>query len=115
MNAKMIVLITMSRRPRRRTAPTDRAGARFLHRPPSRPALAIAPLRLPDHAANSLLDPRCSATRMGLLRAEAVRTAKELGFAWVDDRIIMVDRTKGRDHDMHHFSHNMKVVTLRDL
>ena len=52
---------------------------------------------------------------MGLLRAEAVRTAKELGFAWVDDRIIMVDRTKGRDHDMHHFSHNMKVVTLRDL
>ena len=60
-------------------------------------------------------DPGSSATRMGLLRAEAVRTAKELGFARAGDRIIMVDRTKGRDHDMHHFSHNMKVVTLRDL
>jgi hypothetical protein len=50
---------------------------------------------------------------MGLLRAEAVRTAKELGFTKAGERIIMVDRSTGKEHDMHKVSHNMKVVTLR--
>lgn len=51
---------------------------------------------------------------MRLLRAEAVRTAKEMGFARVGDRIIMIDRTKGKEHDMHDYSHNMKIVTLSE-
>ena len=114
MNAKVIVLITMSGK-------VAKAVAR--HRP-TVPVLAFCTdpqvgRRLQLHRGitpivlQSPLDPGSSATRMGLLRAEAVRSAKELGFAKAGDRIIMVDRTAGKDHDMHHFSHNMKVVTLR--
>lgn len=62
----------------------------------------------------STLDPNASSTSMSKLRAEAIRTAKELGFVKSGDRIILVDRTKGKNHDMHAFSHNMKVVTLKD-
>jgi pyruvate kinase len=114
MNAKMIILITMSGR-------VARAVAR--HRP-SVPVLAFCTdpqvgRRLQLHRAitpimlQSPLDPGAIGTPMGLLRAEAVRTAKELGFAKAGDRIIMVDRTAGRTHDMHNYAHNMKVVTLR--
>ena len=114
MNAKVIILITM-------TGQVARAVAR--HRP-TVPILAFCTdpqvgRRLQLHRAvtpimlQSPLDPGSSATRMGLLRAEAVRTAKELGFVKAGDRIIMVDRTAGKEHDMHNFSHNMKVVTLR--
>jgi pyruvate kinase len=115
MGAKMIVLITMSGRVARAVARhrptvpvlaycTDVQVARRLqlHR-------SIIPIMLQSEA-----DPGDSSTRMGYLRAEAVRTAKELGFAHSGDRIIMVDRTVGKSHDMHEFSHNMKVVTLRD-
>jgi pyruvate kinase len=116
MSAKLIVLITMSGR-------VARAVAR--HRP-TVPVLAFCTdpqvaRRLQLHRSiypimlQSSLDPGSAATRMGFLRAEAARTAKELGFARAGDRIIFLDRTKGRDHDMHHFSHNMKVVTLQDL
>jgi pyruvate kinase len=51
-------------------------------------------------------------TSFGKLRAEAMRTVKELGYAKCGDRIIMIDRNPGKSHDMHKFSHNMKVVTL---
>lgn len=116
MGAKLIVLITMTGR-------VARAVAR--HRP-GVPVLAFCTdpqvaRRLQLHRCiypillQTTLDPASNTTRMGLLRAEAVRTAKELGFVRAGDRIIMVDRTEGKDHDMHHFSHNMKVVTLRDL
>lgn len=57
--------------------------------------------------------PGSSKTNFALLHAEAVRTAKELGFVKTGDRIIMVDRTKGKDFDSHRFSHNMKVATLK--
>lgn len=62
----------------------------------------------------SSLDPSLPSTRMGLLRAEAVRTAKELGFVKNGDRIIMVDRTVGKVSDLHQYAHNMKVVTVAD-
>lgn len=68
---------------------------------------AITPIML-----QSTLDPTASSTSMSKLRAEAIRTAKELGYAKRGDRIILVDRTKGKAHEMHEFSHNMKVVTL---
>ena len=62
----------------------------------------------------SSLDPGSANTSMSVLRAEAIRTAKELGFVKTGDRIITVDRTVGKAHDMHHYSHNMKVATIRD-
>lgn len=61
----------------------------------------------------SSLDPLAQGTRMATLRAEAMRTAVELGFARAGDRIITVDRTLGRPHDMHHHSFNMKMSTLK--
>lgn len=113
MSANLIVCITMSGRVARAltrhrpTVPvlafcTDVQVARRLqlHR-------GVTPIML-----QSTLDPSSKGTRMGLLRAEAVRTAKELGYTKTGDRIVMVDRTTGKDHDMHDFSHNMKVVTL---
>ena len=60
------------------------------------------------------LDPLSSKTQMSKLRAEAIRTARELNFVKPGDRIIFVDRTKGKAHEMHEFSYNMKVVTLKD-
>lgn len=60
----------------------------------------------------SKLDPGSNTTSMSILRAEALRTAKELGFARAGDRIVTLDRTRGKDHDLWEYSHNMKVVTL---
>jgi pyruvate kinase len=115
MNAQMIVVITMSGR-------CARAIAR--HRP-NVPVLAFCTQaavarRLQLHRSiypvlsQSNLDPSSASTRMGILRAEAIRTAKELGWVRSGDRIVFMDRTQGKDHDLHHYSHNMKVVTLRD-
>jgi len=50
---------------------------------------------------------------MGTLRAEAMRTAIELGFARAGDRVITVDRTVGKPQDMHLHSYNMKMSTLK--
>jgi hypothetical protein len=55
----------------------------------------------------STLDPQSQDTSMGVLRAEAVRTLKEMGYAREGERIIMVDRTVGKRHDNHLYSHNM--------
>lgn len=114
MRVKAIVVITQSGR-------VARAVARHL---PSVPVLAfctdvqvarrlqlhraVVPLMLQSH-----LDPKCASTRLGELRAEAVRTAKELGFIEIGDRIIMVDQTKGKQGDHHKFAHNLKVVTIQ--
>eukprot|EP00566_Odontella_aurita_P014770 CAMPEP_0113548376 /NCGR_PEP_ID=MMETSP0015_2-20120614/12860_1 /TAXON_ID=2838 /ORGANISM="Odontella" /LENGTH=521 /DNA_ID=CAMNT_0000449001 /DNA_START=153 /DNA_END=1714 /DNA_ORIENTATION=+ /assembly_acc=CAM_ASM_000160 len=112
MNAELIILIT-------RSGKVARAVAR--HRP-TVPVLAFCTdvqvaRRLQLHRSltpvllQSSLDPTCQHTRMGLLRAEAIRTAKELGFARAGDRVVTVDRTVGKESDMHQFSHNMKVST----
>eukprot|EP00934_Nitzschia_sp_Nitz4_P005961 Nitzschia sp. Nitz4//scaffold28_size193895//96997//99011//NITZ4_001659-RA/size193895-augustus-gene-0.309-mRNA-1//-1//CDS//3329545964//5951//frame0 len=70
---------------------------------------AITPVML-----QSTMDPRLASTRMGVLRTEAMRSAKELGFVKSGDRIVIIDRTQGQAHDMFDYSHNMKVVTLAD-
>jgi pyruvate kinase len=116
MGAKKIVLVTESGRVARAVARhkpsvpvlafcTDpQVGRRLqLHR-------AITPIMLQD--SNNA--PNKSTTRMGLLRAEALRSAKELGFVSTGDRVILVDRTRGKAHDLHEISHNLKIVTLKE-
>ena len=61
----------------------------------------------------SSLNPYDQKTRMGILRAEAMRTAVELGLARAGDRVITVDRTVGKPNDMHTHSYNMKMSTLK--
>jgi pyruvate kinase len=115
MNANKILLISMTGRVARAVARhkpsvpvlsfcTDPQVARRLqlHR-------SITPIML-----QSTLDPRNPETRMGLLRAEAIRTATELGYVKSGDRIILVDRSQGKVTDMHEYAHNMKVITLKD-
>jgi pyruvate kinase len=115
MNAKLIILITTSGK-------TARAVA--LHRP-TVPVLAFctdaqAARRLQLHRSivpimlQSSVDPLGELTSMSILRAEAIRTAKELGFVRTGDRVITVDRTRGKPHDMHLYAHNMQVATIRD-
>jgi hypothetical protein len=62
----------------------------------------------------STLDPDDPSTSMSKLRAEALRTAKQLGFVRAGERVVTVDRTRGKAHDLHHYSHNVKVATLRE-
>jgi hypothetical protein len=52
---------------------------------------------------------------MGVLRAEAVRTLKEMGYAREGERIIMVDRTVGKRHDNHLYAHNMVSLETAEL
>jgi pyruvate kinase len=51
--------------------------------------------------------------RMATLRGEAVRTARELGYIRNGDRVIFMDRSKGKEHDMFEYSHNIKLSTIR--
>ena len=96
MKIKAIVVITQSGR-------VAKAVARHL---PSVPVLSFCTdvqvaRRLQLHRAlvplmlQTTEDPKY-ATRLGVLRAEAVRTCKELGFVDNGDRIIMVDQTRGK-------------------
>jgi pyruvate kinase len=116
MNARLIVTITMSGKTakalalQKPTVPvlafcTDPQVARRLqlHR-------CINPIML-----QSDLDPLSSKTMMSFLRAEAIRTAKELGFVKAGDRVIAVDRTKGKPHEPHRYAHNMQVSTIKDM
>jgi len=113
--AKLIVVITMTGKSaryiarHRPTVPvlafcTDAQVARRLqlHR-------CITPIML-----QSTLDPDDPSTSMSKLRAEALRTAKQLGFVRAGERVVTVDRTRGKAHDLHHYSHNVKVATLRE-
>ena len=59
------------------------------------------------------VDPMAPGTRMATLRAEAMRTAAELGFARAGDRVITVDRTTGKPGDMHLHSYYMKMNTFK--
>jgi len=116
MKAKAIILITM----------TGRVARAVVRHRPSVPVLAFCldpqvARRLQLHRSlypimlQSSLDPGSRETSMSVLRAEAVRVAKEMGYAKVGDRIIMVDRTVGKGHDLHEYAHNMKVVTLKEV
>lgn len=116
MNARAIILITMSGRVARAVAKhkptvpvlafcTDAQVARQLqlHR-------SILPVLL-----QAEMDPGSSSTRMSILRAEAVRTARELGILRAGDRIVTVDRSAGKSHDNFQFSHNIKLSTIREM
>lgn len=116
MNARAILVITM----------TGRVARAVVRHRPAVPVLAFCldpqvARRLQLHRSlypimlQSSLDPSCRDTSMSVLRAEAVRVAKEMGYAKVGDRIITVDRTVGKGHDLHEFSHNMKVMTLKEV
>jgi len=52
---------------------------------------------------------------MNVLRAEAIRTAKELGFVKTGDCVVNVDHTDGKVHGMHSFAHTMRVFTIREI
>jgi len=116
MNAKLIVLVSISGKVARAiarhrpTVPviafcTDKQVARRLqlHR-------AITPIML-----QSAWDPNDPKTSMGKLRAEAARTTRELGYVKEGDRMIFMDRTRGKEHDLFYYSHNMKISTLREV
>ncbi len=116
LNAKCIILITSTGRVARAVANkrpsvpilafcTDAQVARKLqlHR-------SVCPLLLQTN-----LDPGLNTTRMSILRAEAVRTALELGMIAAGDRIVTVDRTAGKSHDTFDFSHNIKLSTVKDM
>ena len=115
MNAKVIILITMSGKVARSVAKhnptvpvlafcTDILVARKLQLYRS-----IKPMMLQTD-----LCPESELTRMSFLRAEAVRTAKELGMVRDGDRIVTIDRSKGKDHDTFEFSHNIKLSTIKE-
>eukprot|EP00591_Stephanopyxis_turris_P003610 CAMPEP_0195523272 /NCGR_PEP_ID=MMETSP0794_2-20130614/22255_1 /TAXON_ID=515487 /ORGANISM="Stephanopyxis turris, Strain CCMP 815" /LENGTH=523 /DNA_ID=CAMNT_0040653231 /DNA_START=191 /DNA_END=1762 /DNA_ORIENTATION=+ len=113
LNAKVVVCITQ-----------DGAAARALarHRP-TVPVLAfctdpqvarrlqlhrsIVPLMFPIP-----IDPTDRNIRMGPLRAEAIRAAKEFGFVRTGDRVVTVDRTHGKTTDLHEISSNVKISTI---
>ncbi|KAL3798222.1 hypothetical protein ACHAWO_003427 [Cyclotella atomus] len=114
LGAKLIIVITVSGKvarfvaSHRPTVPvlafcTDPQVARRLQL-----SRGILPILL-----QSDLNPYDQKTRMGTLRAEAMRTAVELGLARAGDRVITVDRSAGRPQDMHHHSYNMKMSTLK--
>mmetsp|Transcript_100316 Transcript_100316/g.286958 ORF Transcript_100316/g.286958 Transcript_100316/m.286958 type:complete len:221 (+) Transcript_100316:1275-1937(+) len=50
--------------------------------------------------------------RMGLLRTEAIRTAKEAGLVASGDRIVFIDRNRGKATDSFNVGTNMKVFTV---
>lgn len=59
------------------------------------------------------LDPLQPGTWMGKLRADAMRTTIELGYARAGDRVITVDRALGKADDMASVSFAMKISTLK--
>ena len=116
LGAKLITCITMS-------GSLARAVAR--HRP-NAPVLAFCysadvARRLQLHRAIHpvLLDacatdqnPYLAGTRMGLLRAESIRASKELGHIKDGDRVVSVDRNKGKMHDAFSLGTSLKIFTV---
>ena len=116
LKAKCIILITMTGKVARAVASkrpsvpvlafcTDQQVARKLqlHR-------GICPMLL-----QTALDPTSNLTKMSFLRAEAVRTAKEVGIVAAGDRVVTIDRTTGKSYDTFDFSHNIKLSTVKDM
>lgn len=70
-----------------------------------------------DAESAVLRDRMGGAVRMGLLRTEAVRTAKEMGWVRPGDRVVCVDRNRSRHAtggslDSIRIGTNMKVFTV---
>ncbi|KAJ1444916.1 pyruvate kinase [Pelagophyceae sp. CCMP2097] len=118
LDAKAIMCITV-------TGSVARAIAR--HRP-SKPVLAfcyspsvarklqlhrgIHPVLLDSGAANKGLNPYSKGMRMGLLRSDAIRTAKELGFIEAGDLVVSLDRNTGKATDAFKLGTTLKVFTV---
>jgi pyruvate kinase len=116
LNEKCIILITMTGKAARVVASkrlsvpvlafcTDQQVARKLqlHR-------GICPMLL-----QTVLDPTSNLTKVSFTRAEAVRTAKEVGIVAARDRVVTIDRTTGKSYDTFDFSHNIKLSTVKDM
>ena len=115
MDVKAIIVLSL-------TGKTARAVA--MHKP-SVPVLAFCTdiqvaRRLQLHrSVKPILFHSCMSTtseagwRMATLRGEAVRTAKEIGYIRNGDRVIFMDRSKGKKDDMFEYSHNIKLSTIR--
>ena len=55
----------------------------------------------------------CFAHRsMGLLRAESIRTCRELGYVTDGDRVVSVDRALGKAHDAFAVAQTLKIYTV---
>jgi pyruvate kinase len=115
MDVKAIIVLSL-------TGKTARAVAMYK---PSVPILAFCTdiqvaRRLQLHrSVKPILFHSCMSTksedgwRMATLRGEAVRTAKEIGIIRNGDRVIFMDRSKGKKGDMFEYSHNIKLSTIR--
>ena len=51
-------------------------------------------------------------TSMGLLRAESIRTCRELGYVTDGDRVVSVDRALGKAHDAFAVAQTLKIYTV---
>ena len=49
---------------------------------------------------------------MGLLRAESIRTCRELGYVSDGDRVVSVDRALGKAHDAFAVAQTLKIYTV---
>ena len=49
---------------------------------------------------------------MGLLRAESIRTCRELGYVTDGDRVVSVDRALGKAHDAFAVAQTLKIYTV---
>ena len=69
---------------------------------------AVTPILLDAGAA------KCDVlgTSMGLLRAESVRTCRELGYVADGDRVVSVDRALGKAHDAFAVAQTLKIYTV---
>jgi len=71
----------------------------------------VYPILLDAGAAEK--NPYEDGTSMGLLRAESIRTCKELGYVTTGDRVVSIDRSKGKAHDAFALSVTTKVYTVQ--
>ena len=69
---------------------------------------AVTPILLDAGAEN----PYEKGTSMGLLRAESIRTCRELGYVSGGDRVVSVDRALGKAHDAFAVAQTLKIYTV---
>ena len=95
--------VTRSRSPRRR-----RRGRRRVYA--SRECTEAVSRR--RRSAQGAENPYEKGTSMGLLRAESIRTCRELGYVTDGDRVVSVDRALGKAHDAFAVAQTLKIYTV---
>ncbi len=63
-------------------------------------------------SAQGAENPYEKGTSMGLLRAESIRTCRELGYVTDGDRVVSVDRALGKAHDAFAVAQTLKIYTV---